>query len=304
MAIRISIFIYRNSTVAESVVDSVRYPPYSLGRIGDRAKGGAESWPANMAERNRYSASMFGDSSQTTSVLQLRVSLRGVSPPVWRRLLIPEKITIAQLHHVMQFAMGWNDEHLHQFIIRGWRYGVHRDGAPSALTAATFDSPGTEAALTAGSKSLSVNHCEMTVGGIASRTFTSSRTTRPIYAGFSCAGRRCARSTSNFPIRWRRHRAQRPDRFWRLCTRLVSRRHAGTESGTDDQGTSATRRKALRRRADQYAASGQMAPLARLPYPALSRLESLGWELDANFSPGEARLLARLEEFIGYLENN
>ena len=50
---------------------------------------------------------MFGDSSQTTSVLQLRVSLRGVSPPVWRRLLIPEKITIAQLHHVMQFAMGW-----------------------------------------------------------------------------------------------------------------------------------------------------------------------------------------------------
>jgi hypothetical protein len=40
------------------------------------------------------------------------------------------------------------------------------------------------------------------------------------------------------------------------------------------------------------------------PYPALSRLESLGWELDANFSPEEARLLARLEEFIGCLENN
>ena len=72
---------------------------------------------------------MFGASFQTTSVLQLRVSLRGVSPPVWRRLLTPEKITIAQLHHVMQFAMGWDDEHLHQFIIRGWRDGGHRDGA-------------------------------------------------------------------------------------------------------------------------------------------------------------------------------
>lgn len=81
---------------------------------------------------------MFDDSSQTTSVLQLRVSLRGVSPPVWRRLLIPEKITIAQLHNVMQFAMGWNDEHLHQFIIRGWGYGGHRGGAPQF-----FDAPDT-----------------------------------------------------------------------------------------------------------------------------------------------------------------
>jgi hypothetical protein len=33
-------------------------------------------------------------------------------------------------------------------------------------------------------------------------------------------------------------------------------------------------------------------------------LESLGWELDADCSPEEARLLARLDEFIGYLENN
>ena len=39
----------------------------------------------------------------------------GVSQPVWRRLLIPEQSTIAQLHHVMQLAMGWNDEHLHRF---------------------------------------------------------------------------------------------------------------------------------------------------------------------------------------------
>ncbi|BCG05222.1 hypothetical protein PPGU19_097900 (plasmid) [Paraburkholderia sp. PGU19] len=40
------------------------------------------------------------------------------------------------------------------------------------------------------------------------------------------------------------------------------------------------------------------------PYPALQRLERLGWELATDDSPEEARLLARLEEFIGYLENN
>jgi hypothetical protein len=72
---------------------------------------------------------MDSDSSEVTSVLQWRIRVRGVSPPVWRRLLIPEEITIAQLHDVMQLAMGWNDEHLHRFIIRRWRYGGHRDGA-------------------------------------------------------------------------------------------------------------------------------------------------------------------------------
>jgi hypothetical protein len=97
-----------------------------------------------MAQGSSYSGSMFGDSFQTTSVLQLRTSLRGVSPPVWRRLLVPEQIAIAQLHHVMQLAMGWNDEHLHQFVIRGWRYGGHRDGplqffdGPDTLSLAAF----------------------------------------------------------------------------------------------------------------------------------------------------------------------
>ncbi|AUT76513.1 plasmid pRiA4b ORF-3 family protein [Paraburkholderia hospita] len=97
-----------------------------------------------MTEGRVYSGSMDSDSSEVTSVLQLRISLRGVNPPVWRRLLIPEEITIAQLHHVMQLAMGWNNEHLHRFIIRGWRYGGHRDGAfqffdgPDTLSVAAF----------------------------------------------------------------------------------------------------------------------------------------------------------------------
>jgi hypothetical protein len=42
----------------------------------------------------------------------------------------------------------------------------------------------------------------------------------------------------------------------------------------------------------------------RSPYPALQRLESLGWELAPDGSAEEVRLLARLGEFIGYIENN
>jgi hypothetical protein len=42
------------------------------------------------------------------------------------------------------------------------------------------------------------------------------------------------------------------------------------------------------------------------PYPALRRLESVGWELATDGSPEETKLLVKvkLEEFIGYLKNN
>uniref|UniRef100_UPI00129D6A3E plasmid pRiA4b ORF-3 family protein n=1 Tax=Cupriavidus necator TaxID=106590 RepID=UPI00129D6A3E len=72
---------------------------------------------------------MASDPRPATSVLQLRITLRGLSPPVWRRVLIPERITLAQLHEVIQAAMGWTDDHLHQFMIRGQRYGGVREGA-------------------------------------------------------------------------------------------------------------------------------------------------------------------------------
>ena len=77
-------------------------------------------------------------------VYQLRVSLRGVSPPVWRRLLVPGRCSIRDLHYVLQTAMGWEDEHLHRFCIRGWHDGVQREGAfqcfagPSTLKLCEF----------------------------------------------------------------------------------------------------------------------------------------------------------------------
>lgn len=46
-----------------------------------------------------------------------------------------------------------------------------------------------------------------------------------------------------------------------------------------------------------------MSPRHGCPYPALQRLESLGWELHAECSSEGARPIARLDEFIGYLEN-
>jgi hypothetical protein len=53
------------------------------------------------------------------TVYQLKVSLRGISPMIWRRLLVPNTTTIAQLHGILQVAMGWEDVHLHRFRVHG-----------------------------------------------------------------------------------------------------------------------------------------------------------------------------------------
>ena len=61
-------------------------------------------------------------------VYQLRIYLRQISPMIWRRLLVRNDSTIADLHYTLQIAMGWEDYHLHQFIIRGKLYGESRIG--------------------------------------------------------------------------------------------------------------------------------------------------------------------------------
>ena len=53
---------------------------------------------------------------------QLRVVLRGVSPIIWRRLLVRDDATLADLHGVLQVAFAWSDVHLHRFKIHGRHY--------------------------------------------------------------------------------------------------------------------------------------------------------------------------------------
>ena len=71
-----------------------------------------------------------GPASATGYVYDLTVDLLQITPRVWRRVLVPEWITLAQLHQVVQIAMGWTDSHLHQFVIAGARYGIPDDDWP------------------------------------------------------------------------------------------------------------------------------------------------------------------------------
>ena len=68
--------------------------------------------------------------SSDLDVYQLRVVIAGISPLIWRRLLVPAQTTIAQLHTVLQTVFGWSGEHLHHFVIHGTEYGISYIGGP------------------------------------------------------------------------------------------------------------------------------------------------------------------------------
>ncbi|RJP48479.1 MAG: plasmid pRiA4b ORF-3 family protein [Anaerolineaceae bacterium] len=60
----------------------------------------------------------------TNLVYQLKVTLRGSKPPIWRRLLVSASTTLDRLHQIIQIAMGWTDSHLHQFIMENGNYSI------------------------------------------------------------------------------------------------------------------------------------------------------------------------------------
>ncbi|MBP2375982.1 plasmid pRiA4b ORF-3 family protein [Paeniglutamicibacter psychrophenolicus] len=47
--------------------------------------------------------------------LQLRVDLEHMQPPVWRRLVVPATMSLADLHVALQVAFEWDNSHLHDF---------------------------------------------------------------------------------------------------------------------------------------------------------------------------------------------
>ena len=65
------------------------------------------------------------------AILQIKVWLKGISPMIWRRVLVPASFTLRELHGVIQVAMGWEGFHLFQFCLRAVRYGSSELSASS-----------------------------------------------------------------------------------------------------------------------------------------------------------------------------
>ncbi len=56
------------------------------------------------------------------NTVELKIELEFIEPLIWRRVIVPESYSLADLHNVIQTAMGWHDCHLHCFDIDGVRY--------------------------------------------------------------------------------------------------------------------------------------------------------------------------------------
>jgi Plasmid pRiA4b ORF-3-like protein len=65
----------------------------------------------------------MGQLSVHPIIYQLRIILRGISPLIWRRLLVRSETTLAQLHAILQILFAWSDEHLYSFHVHGREYG-------------------------------------------------------------------------------------------------------------------------------------------------------------------------------------
>src|SRR6266508_3874429 len=61
------------------------------------------------------------------TVYQIKVTLIGSKPPIWRRILVADTTTLHRLHTILQTIMGWDDYHLHMFTINKQIYGEPED---------------------------------------------------------------------------------------------------------------------------------------------------------------------------------
>lgn len=64
-----------------------------------------------------------GATPTSARIVQLKISLDRMRPPVWRRVLLPATAPLILLHQVIQTVMSWDGDHLHAFTVGRNRYG-------------------------------------------------------------------------------------------------------------------------------------------------------------------------------------
>ncbi len=56
-------------------------------------------------------------------IYQLKIQLKGSKPPIWRRIQVPGRVSLAELHPIILAAMGWYGGHLYAFWVGQSQYG-------------------------------------------------------------------------------------------------------------------------------------------------------------------------------------
>lgn len=75
-------------------------------------QGGSPRASSGKAERNRTPRYVY----------QLKITLEGIRPPIWRRIRIPGTYSLGDLHQVIQTLFDWDGTHLHDFVVGDREY--------------------------------------------------------------------------------------------------------------------------------------------------------------------------------------
>ena len=54
-----------------------------------------------------------------SKALQIKVTLSDINPPIWRRILVKDDITLFLLSHIIQSCLDWDNSHMHEFTVNG-----------------------------------------------------------------------------------------------------------------------------------------------------------------------------------------
>lgn len=60
------------------------------------------------------------------TAVELKATVEELKPVIWRQLRVPSQLTLEKLHRVLQISFGWNDSHLHEFVVGKTVYGPPR----------------------------------------------------------------------------------------------------------------------------------------------------------------------------------
>lgn len=100
-----------------------------FGKVDADSEVGAKSKASSKSKTTPKSKSKTDESSAKTVTAtqnegyQLRISLRGIKPEIWRRITVSKECSFAELHKIIQKAMGWENSHFHQFNASGAAIG-------------------------------------------------------------------------------------------------------------------------------------------------------------------------------------
>ena len=112
-------------------------PPARLGydlapsRKEPRIDGSAKKSGAIAGLRSWWHKDRMSSPEGSTSIVQLKVRLLGISPMIWRRVLAPASVTLRELHGILQVSMGWEGVHLYYFDIHAVHYGSFESSTES-----------------------------------------------------------------------------------------------------------------------------------------------------------------------------